>query len=196
MIRLSFLILRNSIGRLDIRGEVFPVFWTGIRISLSRVTETLSGAEEARKLLSEKTDRRSLPSSLLSSQKRLFIPCLELCIHLRFHSVSGKLHTAIGLSQVISCNRDLHKLHWKRWGSRCIIWGPGSISPPGESNAPNWVHLLVSSVSTSYELRIKHMVNPQQASSPLQHREPGAATDLIGLFYFNWNQWLHTLLSA
>ncbi|KAM7249843.1 hypothetical protein ACFE04_019622 [Oxalis oulophora] len=29
------------------------------------------------------------------------LPCLELYIHLRFHSVSGKLHTAIGLSQLL-----------------------------------------------------------------------------------------------
>lgn len=49
----------------------------------------------------------------------------------------------------------------------------------------NWVCLLVSSVSTSYELRIKHMVNPQQASSPLQHREPGAACNLTAPF-FKW----------
>lgn len=39
---------------LDIRVEGFPIFFTWIRFSLSRVTDTLSGAEEARKLLSEK----------------------------------------------------------------------------------------------------------------------------------------------
>lgn len=39
------------------------------------------------------------------------LPCLELCIHLTFHSVSCKLHTAIGLSKIISCTMDLHKPH-------------------------------------------------------------------------------------
>lgn len=42
---------REFARRLDIRREVFPV---GIRRSLSRVTEALSGAEEAIKLLSQK----------------------------------------------------------------------------------------------------------------------------------------------
>ena len=39
------------------------------------------------------------------------------------------------------------------------------------------------------------MVNPQQASSPLQHREPGAATDLISnsVFYISIgiNDYIH-----
>lgn len=59
------------------------------------------------------------------------LPCLELCIHLRFHSVSGKLHTAIGLSQVISCNRDLHKPHNFENDEDPAILGPGEISLPG-----------------------------------------------------------------
>lgn len=90
---------------------------------------------------------------------------------------SGKLHTAIGLSH---CTIDLRKPHhFENDGDRAVLFEDLVKSPSQEkAQKQTQTGLLVYSVSTSYELRIKHMVNPQQASSPLQHREPGAATQL------------------
>jgi hypothetical protein len=77
--------------------------------------------------------------------------CLELHIHLHFHSVSGKSHIATGLNQVISCNKDLHKLH--NCGNdedHAVIFEDLEKSLSQEKimpQSPNLEHLLVSFAS-------------------------------------------------